>query len=144
MYAFYLSIYYVIDLVFVFLIQLGQSWQNGSDLGWNGWWGWQVVSDGAVTSLISNPADGDFLAFGADPVGRTLVSVAGFVPNSLLRVSFIAGGSIRTRITLNTPIARLATIVGGFIFQKRFVRYLPFSLEIECSGSFETDKGGLS
>ena len=36
----------------------------------------QVVTLGCETSLIGNPGQSEFLAFGGDPVGRSLVGVA--------------------------------------------------------------------
>ena len=50
----------------------GSNWEdvfvNGSD--------GQVVTLGSETGLIGNPGQSEFLAFGGDPVGRSLVGVA--------------------------------------------------------------------
>ena len=100
----------------IFLFKFRQGWQNSGDFSWDWWWGWQVISDGTVTSLISNPADGDLLAFGGDPVSGTLVCVTGFIPNSLLGVGFITSGSVRSRVTFNAKITRLATAFSSSFY----------------------------
>ena len=59
-----------------------------------------MVPDGAVTSLISNPGDGDLLAFGRDPVSSSLVGVTSFISNPLLGVGFVTSGSVGSRVAV--------------------------------------------
>lgn len=53
-----------------------------------------MITDGAETIFIGNPAEGDLLALRADVVSVALVGVAGFVTRSLLSTRFGAAGVI--------------------------------------------------
>ena len=74
---------------------------------------WQVVALWLETGLIGGPGQSNFLAFGGDPVGRSLVGVSlditvrlfavrvvGDSLEGLLLVSFIAGGAVRSSVAI--------------------------------------------
>ena len=88
-----------VGLVSRFLWQSGQHF--GDFLG-NGRWGGQVVTDRAESALIGHPGDGDLLAFGTDPVGRSFVGVAGLVTGSLLGAGFRAARVIRSGVAASS------------------------------------------
>ncbi len=73
----------------------------------------QVVTLGLESGIIGDPGQSETLAFGGNPVGRSLVGVAldiavGFFAvrvvgdslEGLLGVSFIAGGAVRSSVAI--------------------------------------------
>jgi hypothetical protein len=73
----------------------------------------QVVALGLETGIIGDPGQSEALAFGGDPVGRSLVGVSlditvglfavrvvGDSLEGLLLVSFIAGGAVRSSVAI--------------------------------------------
>ncbi len=52
---------------------------------------WQVVAFGLETGLIGGPGQSEFLAFGGNPVGRSLVGVAHNILVSGLSVRIVRG-----------------------------------------------------
>ena len=104
-------------LVVRLLDQFGQSGQHTGDFLGHGRRSGQVVTLGLESVLISDPGEGDFLAFRGNPVGRSLVgvahtgvvilavSVASVRADVLLGLGFLAGGAVGTSVAKLLKIA---------------------------------------
>ena len=91
----------------------GSNWEdvfvNGSD--------GQVVTLGSETGLIGNPGQSEFLAFGGDPVGRSLVGVAVnilvLVGGDVLAVRVLGVNDLGTDLLLGLRLIAGGTVGSG-------------------------------
>jgi hypothetical protein len=94
-----------------------------------------MITDSAVTVLISHPGDGDLLALRSDPVGRSLIGVSCFVAGALLDVGFLAGSSIGSGVAVNQMIFfKIFKIFFSFFkfFFSSFLIFLKFLNFFKC------------
>ena len=75
----------------------------------------QVVTLGCETSLIGNPGQSEFLAFGGDPVGRSLVGVA-------VNILVLVGGDVLAVRVLGVNDAGADFLLGLRLFAGGVVR----------------------
>ena len=76
---------------------------------------WQVVTLGLETGLIGNPGQSEFLAFGGDPVGRSLVGVA-------VNILVLVGGDVLAVRVLGVNDAGADFLLGLRLFAGGVVR----------------------